>query len=256
MNRPESSFTSLENRAEEFGALGFDGLHAFSNDLFDNDTIKEVGGGNPNDLLLCVGGPGYALSLGVQRQETSIINVDTNPAVATMANLVLQSIAANPASEGAVNAIRSRFDGLYDLERHILAGYGQYHLNEDFSNEIDLFGSMHWSRPENYGQVRERVRTDSITVVSADITNPTFLAELRKVSKASRRRCGLLSLTNVHMYLPWQTLSNTLYKLPVIPGIQIVYSNAQPTIGLKADTVRGIGAYNQVVEDKVSYYLH
>jgi hypothetical protein len=41
MNRPESSFTSLENRAEEFGALGFDGLHAFSNDLSIMTLLKK-----------------------------------------------------------------------------------------------------------------------------------------------------------------------------------------------------------------------
>lgn len=46
----QSSFKALENRAEEFGAYGFDGLHAFSNDFFDHDTIAQVTGGHANNF--------------------------------------------------------------------------------------------------------------------------------------------------------------------------------------------------------------
>lgn len=252
----QSPFKALENRAEEFGAYGFDGLHAFSNDFFDHDTIAQVTGGHANNFAVCVGGPGYALSLGIGRNEQNILSVDVNPAVAIMANFVLAAIVKNEASEAAVDDIRSGFDGMYDLDKYRLAGYSPLHLHEDLEKEIKLFGPMHWSHPQNYPKARERVLGGSIAIVSADINNEAFLSALRESAQVSGQRCGLLSLTNVHMYLQRQTLSNTLDRLPLAPQAQIVYSEGVAFLGLTAKIATGIGQYNKAVEDKTAYFLH
>lgn len=251
---------NIAARPKYYGACPFPHDYPFSNDYDPLSILKQCyKGGDSYGFIIAVGGLGNALSLAHSRKESFTICVDQNPNVTKVSTVTREAILNSATPDKALKEIRTRFETLFSSdERRGRMGLFPRDLEFDFACEIQSRSTTHWSYKDNYDCAREVCETGAIAIVSADIANTKFQTELRKRAKIGNTACSLLSMTNVHGYVPTRkALRNILRGLPLSREVDILFSERPEQYCQVQPLTRGLEAYMQSVEDAVgSELLH